>query len=298
MDRPRHAVVVASKDRRDLLLRTLPKHLALPERPEVVLVDDASTDGTAEAVARELPAVRVVRLAESLGGAARNEGLQATSAPYVAFADDDSWWAPGALARAAELFDAHPRLAVIQARVMVRGEHPDPIHADMEATPLRAGPGQPGFPVLGFLACGVVVRREAVLEVGGFSSMLGVGGEEELLSWDLASAGWQLSYVPELEVQHDPPRVRGGRPERREIGVRNTLWTTWLRRPAWPAAVRTVRQVRRLPRDRTTARGLARAVAGLPEVLRRRHVSPPHVEAQRRLLDHQQLHSGARRYID
>jgi GT2 family glycosyltransferase len=295
---PRFAVVVASKDRRDLLLRTLPLHLALPERPEVVLVDDASTDGTAEAVARELPEVRLVRRATSVGGAARNDGLRATRAPYVALADDDSWWEPGSLARAGELFDAHPRLAVIQAKVMVRGEHPDPIHADMVDTPLPPGAGQPGFPVLGFLACGVVVRREALLEAGGFSPLLGVGGEEELLSWDLAATGWQLSYVPELVVHHDPPRVAGGRPHRREVGIRNTLWTTWLRRPPWPAAVRTVRQVRRLPRDRTTARGLARAVAGLPAVLRERRVSPPHVEAQRQLLDDQQLGSGARRYVD
>src|SRR4051812_17834957 len=58
----RVAVVVASRNRRELLLQTLPLHLALPERPRVVLVDDGSTDGTAAAVTAKLTAVDVVRL--------------------------------------------------------------------------------------------------------------------------------------------------------------------------------------------------------------------------------------------
>jgi hypothetical protein len=56
-----------------------------------------------------------------------------------------------------------------------------------------------------FLACAVVLRGCAVLEVGGFSERLGVGGEEELLGWDLAGAGWLMSYVPEVIAHHHPP---------------------------------------------------------------------------------------------
>jgi hypothetical protein len=105
-----------------------------------------------------------------------------------------------------------------------------------------------------------------------------------------------MSYVPELVVHHHPPPSPGGRPERREIGIRNTLWTTWLRRPAVPAARRTGRMLRRFPADRTTARGVARAMAGAPWVLRERRVSPPEVERMRRLLEEQQLSSRSRRY--
>jgi GT2 family glycosyltransferase len=223
-------------------------------------------------------------------------GLRAVEEPYVALCDDDSWWAPGALRRAADLFDRHPRLAVINGHVLVGDEQrDDPICKVMAESPVPPQPGQPGRPILSFIACGVILRREAVLAVGGFSERLGIGGEEELLAWDLASAGWQQSYVPEIRAHHHPPATPG-RPARREVGIRNTLWTTWLRRPVPVALRRTAGLLKRVPRDTTSLRGVARALAGAPWVLRERELSPPHVEASRRLLDEEQLRT--REYRD
>ena len=296
---PRVSIVVASRNRREQLLDSIPRHLALPERPPVIVVDNASEDGSAEAVERAHPEVRVIRLDENLGGAGRNIGVRAAETPYVAFSDDDSWWLPGALSRAADLMDADPRLGLIQARILVGAEQrEDSICAEMARSPLPVAEGQVGHPLLSFVACAVVVRRSAFLAAGGFPRRFGVGGEEEIIGWDLVSAGWLLSYVPEIVGHHCPPKVPGGRPERREIGIRNTLWTTWLRRPVGAATVRTTRELRRFPRDRVTARGLARAVGGLPWILRERRVSPPHVEEMRRMLEDQQLASESRRYVD
>jgi GT2 family glycosyltransferase len=295
----RVAVVVVSRDRRDALLASVPRHLELPERPGVVVVDNASSDGSAELLARTHPCVRVIRLDRNRGGAARNVGAQAVRAPYVALTDDDAWWQPGALQRAADLLDAHPRLAVVQPHILVgASERDDAICAEMAASPLPRRHGQPGHPLLSFVACAVVMRRDALLSAGGFSERFGIGGEEELLGWDLAAHDWVMSYVPDVVAHHHPPRVPGGRPQRREIGIRNTLWTTWLRRPVRTAAVRSVQVLARCPGDWVTARGVARAVAGAPAVLRERRLSPPHVEAMRRLLDDQQLRSASRRYVD
>ncbi len=75
-----------------------------------------------------------------------------------------------------------------------------------------------------------VVRRAAMLEVGGFSERFLVGGEEELVALDLAARGWQLRYVPAVVVHHHPSRIR--RPdERRRLILRNSLWTALLRYP-------------------------------------------------------------------
>jgi N-acetylglucosaminyl-diphospho-decaprenol L-rhamnosyltransferase len=294
----RVTVVIASRNRRDVLVRNLPRTLELPEHPRVILVDDASTDGTPEAVRAAHPEVEVIELERHMGSAARNMGLRAAQTPYVAFCDDDSWWEPGALTAAADLLDEHPRLAVVNGHVLVGpDEHDDPICVEMAESPLPAAEGQPGHPLLSFVACAVVVRRDAILAAGGFQERFLIGGEEELLGWDLAGAGWQLSYVPQLLAHHHPP-PHTGRPDRREVGIRNTLWTTWLRRPLRTAATRTARDLRRFPRDRTTARAVMRAVAGLPWILRERRVSPPHIEHMRRLLEQQQLRSHSRRYVD
>src|SRR5690606_1529283 len=112
-------VVIATRNRSGRLAVTLRHLLALPERPEILVADNASTDDTRAVLARDFPEVRVLALPVNHGALARNHGARALGTPYVAFSDDDSWWAPGALGRAAELFDAHPRLGLIAARTLV-----------------------------------------------------------------------------------------------------------------------------------------------------------------------------------
>jgi hypothetical protein len=85
--------------------------------------------------------------------------------------------------------------------------------------------------------------------------------------------------------------------KRRADGIRNTLWTTWLRRPVRPALRRTGHLLRSVPRDRVTARGLLAAARGLPWVLRERRVLPPHAEARFAALEDAQRTSSARRYV-
>src|SRR5690242_12729626 len=91
-------VVVVTRDRRETLLHTLERLRALPGPPPVVVVDNGSSDGTAEAVRERFGgAVGVVEAGRNLAAAARTVGARVLDTPLVAFADDDSWWAPGAL---------------------------------------------------------------------------------------------------------------------------------------------------------------------------------------------------------
>lgn len=282
---PRLGVVVATRNRRHDLLGALGHLAALPERPQIVVVDNGSSDGTAGAVGRRFPAVRVIPLDENLGAAGRNVGVRAIGTPYVAFSDDDSWWEPGALARAADLFDAHPRLGLIVARILVGPrEREDPICAEMARGPLPAEHDLPGPPVLGFLACAAIVRREAYLGVGGFEPRLLIGGEEDLLAADLASAGWGLAYVRGVVAHHYPSRTRDARAVRR-LGLRNALWLAWLRRPTSTAMGHTLRVLRAAPANADARAGLLGALRGVPWVLRSRRVVPARVERGLRLLD-------------
>ncbi len=275
-------MVVATRNRRDALERTLAHLRDLPERPRVVVVDNGSSDGSAASARRY--GVDVVELGRNAGPAARNVGVRRVGAPYVAFADDDSWWAPDALEPAAKLFDRYDSLALVAARVLVGPEEePDPVSLAMAESPLTAPRLLPGPPVLGFVACGAVVRRSAFLQVGGFHDLLATGAEETLLAVDLASSGWDLAYVEDV-VAHHHPSSRRDPLARRRAEARNLLWLAWLRRPLPTAVRRTARLARAGARDRPSRRALVDVVRAAPRLVHERRVAPAPVEAALDLL--------------
>ncbi|MEV5444872.1 glycosyltransferase [Streptomyces sp. NPDC052644] len=297
MTDPRTTVVIITHNRRDELLRTLDNTVRLPERPPVIVVDNASSDGTADAVARRHPEVTLLTPGANLGAVGRNLAVRQARTPYIAFCDDDSWWEPGSLAGAADVLDRHERLAAVTGRILVEpGGREDPIVAELRDSPVPGPDWLPG-PALGsFLAAATVMRRDAFLAAGGFHERLWLGGEEELLATDLATLGWWLVYVADLTVHHAPSKARDAT-KRRVDGLRNTLWFCWLRRPVGPALRRTLHLARTVPRDRASVRAFAAAAAGLPWVLRERRVVPPPVEARLRTLAKAQRESTARRYV-
>ncbi|MET7854911.1 glycosyltransferase [Streptomyces avermitilis] len=297
MTDPRTTVVVITHNRRPELLRTLDRLAELPERPTLIVVDNASTDGTADAVTRHHPRVRLLCPGRNLGAVGRNLAVRAVRTPYVAFCDDDSWWAPGSLSGAADLLDRYPGLATVTARILVEpGGVEDPITEELRDSPVRGPEWLPG-PALGsFLAAATVLRTDAFRTAGGFHPRLWLGGEEELLAADLAANGWWLTYADHLTIHHQPSLVRDPT-ARRAHGIRNTLWFTWLRRPAGPALRRTVYLARTVPRDTVSLRAFVEAAAALPWVLRERRVLPAEVEARMRVLEEAQQRSSARRYL-
>jgi GT2 family glycosyltransferase len=214
----RVTVVVITQNRRPELVRTLQRLTALPEQPPVIVVDNASADGSAQAAAA-FPGVSVIAAARNLGAPGRNLAVERMSTPYVAFCDDDTWWEPGALGRAADLLDACPRLASVTGRILVEpGGTEDPITPELRHSPVP-GPGWlPGPALLSILAGASMLRVTAFAEAGGFSPRLWLGGEEELLSLDLAAAGWWMCWAEDVVVHHaasavrDPRRRRTSRP--------------------------------------------------------------------------------------
>lgn len=277
---PRTTVVVATRNRREPLLGALSHLRALPEQPPVVVVDNGSTDGSAAAVRDRFPDVEVVALPGNRGAVARNVGVARARTPYVAFSDDDSWWAPGALARAEAHLDASPLLAVLQARILVGPEERlDPTCEVMAASPLDVPPAAVGPVLLGFVACGAVVRREPFLAAGGFDEVLFFLGEEQLLAMDLAGDGWHLAYADDVVAHHHPGTAPGRDPAARARLVRrNALLTTWMRRP-WPVVARET-----VATSVADPSALAAALRRLPAAWRRRRPVPATVEAGLRRL--------------
>jgi glycosyltransferase involved in cell wall biosynthesis len=172
------AVITPAFNNAATIGRALASIAAQSARPkEVIVVDDGSTDGTAEVVKALAPAMtgiglRLFRQRNSGAGAARNRAVATASAKWLAFLDADDEWLPAKLARSVEVGEADDLVMCSHNLwgVEAAGEH----LIDSRARWLRnpADPYRTLF-LRGFISSStVLVRRDAVLAVGGFDDTL------------------------------------------------------------------------------------------------------------------------------
>ena len=257
----------------------------------VVAVDNGSRDETLRLLEARAD-FDVVALAHNIGAAARNIGVQRARTPYVAFCDDDGWYERDGLERAAAALDAHPRLALVNARILVGPEQTlDPISAEMAASPLPELHGVAGTVLLGYMAGAVIIRVAAFQEVGGYETRFFIGGEEETVAVKLARAHWLMRYRADVVVHHEPSIANA--PYLRAYGMRNTLWNSWQHRRLISALRWTGFTLVDSPKNADWLRGLSMAAAGLLPTLRRRKPMSAELDRQYALLDQRRF--GARR---
>ena len=278
------SIVLLTHNRVHELAGTLQRLEQLPERPRIIVVDNASSDGTANFLETRLPATDVVHCPVNLGAAGRNAGVARVETPYVAFCDDDTCWATGSLAHAASILDRYPRVGAVAARILVGDdERLDPNCARLAASPLP-GDGLPGPRLVAFMAGAVVMRTDAYREVEGYEPRLFLGAEEMLIALDLAARNWQIVYAHDVVTHHSPSPQRD--PTRRErLLIRNRTWIAWMRLPLQDALQTTSSQLRKAAAGGFLLESLFSIGTGAAWVLRHRHVVPSEVAANwRRVL--------------
>ncbi|MGE5601766.1 MAG: glycosyltransferase family 2 protein [Nitrososphaerales archaeon] len=185
---------------------------------EVIVVDNSSTDGTAEWLAAELPTVQLLVNQENAGFArANNQGLARGQGRYSVLLNPDTEPRPASLTQMVNFMDAHPRAGAASPRLLAPGGRPQPYAYGGDPTPLYlfrralahlrgaylhdwgvARPLQIDW-VSG--AC-LVARREAVQQVGGLDEAMFMYFEDNDWCRRLRLAGWQVWYNPGAEVVH------------------------------------------------------------------------------------------------
>lgn len=219
----RTTIVIVNWNTRELLDACLRSVFADDPDARVVVVDNASTDGTVAALAPRWPQVRWVEAGANLGFARGNNlAIADVATEFVWLLNPDTEVRPGALARLEAWLDAHPRAAVAGAGLLNPDESPQPCSfafptplgtaaewlflprpiARLRDRAFALAPRREAGATDWVLGAAMLVRMDAVREVGALDPGYFMYAEE--LDWchRFRAAGWQVHLVPEALVLH------------------------------------------------------------------------------------------------
>jgi len=199
-DRWAATAVISTWNKADVLCENLAS-LRAQTRPfaSIVVVDNASTDGTAERVTREFPEVRLVVMPHSGYGACEtfNIGFASVGTPLVAILDDDVTLPPTWLAAAVARLAAEPETtAVVSTEVIEPGMPPGYLARSKEA-------GRRYMST--FRGCGSLARTEVLRRAGFYDERLFIYGNERDLTCRILNLGYRVLQDPEIETFHKTP---------------------------------------------------------------------------------------------
>lgn len=273
---PRITVVVLSRNHVRHTVDTVARLCALPERPHVIVADNGSSDSTISLIGSLFPQVRIVQGLNDLGAAGFNRAIALVKTAYVACCDDDTSWAPGALARAVQLLDANPQVAVLNARVT--GDDGREIHPDCLVL-CASSPGSEGLPgptLASYMPGACILRTDVFRALGGYEERLSHGAAEDLAALDVLSAGHAIVYC-DAALAHREPLDRWVTASQRCTQARNAAWVAWLRLPMFDALCATGRALAVFARQHALGPAGIALLGGVFWVWPRRRVVPPHV---------------------
>lgn len=272
MNLPPVTISILNYQRMDTLRKTIQQAMAqdYPDL-EVIVVDNASTDGSDRMVRAEFPQVELIRLPENIGCAARNAGIAAAKGEIVVTIDNDVLLTTRDDIRTiVKTFEQYPRaLACINFKIL------DPSGKLSERDWCHPRDWQTfsdrEFPTDYVLEGASALRREAFQRVGGYWSPLFLGHEGVDLALRLLEGGYDLIYCPRVQVVHlTSPEARP--PSRIYYTfTRNSIWVSLRNHRPLPAARAIIRDLllmgftsARAGQLGSYVRGFRDALVGLP----------------------------------
>lgn len=207
---------------------------------EVIVIDNASDDGTREWLAEQTPSFlwRVIRNEQNVGfAAAVNQGIRASSTPFVTLLNDDTEPEPQWLASMLGFLDSQSKIGAV-ASLMLYASQPDVVQsagiaidraaiawdrlAGRDATDAECK--QP-CEIFGASGGAALYVRKMLDEIGLFDERFFAYLEDVDLAWRAQLAGWRCMYAPTARVLHHTSATSGeGSPFKRYLLGRNKVW--------------------------------------------------------------------------
>lgn len=222
------SLIVLSFNTRDLLRTSLGRLQALSAEvdAEILVVDNASHDGSADMVAAEFPEVRLIRAPHNLGFAGGNNlGREAARGQYLVLVNSDAFLEPGALRNGLARMQAHPEVALAGGLLLGKNGQPEPsarrfpslLNDFLSLSGLAARYPRSRFfgrfdrtwanpmeaaEVEWVPGAFCLIRRSAIDQVGFFDERFFLYYEEVDLCRRLRASGWSIRYWPDLQAVH------------------------------------------------------------------------------------------------
>jgi len=197
--RPMVTIVFLVFNRRDELRTSLMKMLVESdydsERVDVIVVDNASTDGSAEMVREEFPQVQLIAREENIGVSGWNDGFAAARGDFVLALDDDCYLPPDGLRRAIGAAREH-RADLVSFKVISTYD-PERVFTDEYRTGLFM-----------FWGCAILMRREVLEALGGYDPEIFVWANELEFTIRFFDHGFRHLHFPEVVAQHMKEAVK------------------------------------------------------------------------------------------
>jgi GT2 family glycosyltransferase len=276
-DLPTVSAVFLAFNRKAQLRESLRRMQAESEYPsdrlELIVVDNASVDGTADMLRSEFPDVKLIESPSNIGAPAWNSGFRVARGDYVLILDDDAYMTPGALTTAARV--GREADAGLVSFTVISSFVPTYRFNDEYRTGL-----------LSYWGCAALVSRAALDVIGGYDPNIFIWGNELEFTMRLLDAGFSHLYLPDVVAVHmkepDDPTVF--KPKNLRNNYRHWGYVAGkLMRPL--DAVKAVSAlalstaVEAVARDRRTIKGFVPAWVGFAEGLRNRHPVRPVVSS-------------------
>jgi glycosyltransferase involved in cell wall biosynthesis len=220
------SVVICTYNRVEYLLRAIKSVLDQDypdDQYELVVIDNASTDSTADQVRPFFEAGRLRYIHEpELGiSAARNTGWREATGHYVAYLDDDAIASPGWLPAIEKAFELTPNAGVVGGRVdpIWEVERPDWLDEELVLSLGVIDWGEkpkliPDLRMEWLVTANMAIPRSLIMDIGGFETRLGsvgkmqVRGEDTFFQKQVIRQGYPCYYYPDMVVKHHIPASR------------------------------------------------------------------------------------------
>lgn len=189
-DYPLVTVNILSFNRREELRTTLTKVFEQDyQNIEVIVVDNASSDGTIEMVERSFPGVCLIKLTKNIGIAGWNEGFKIAKGEYILVLDDDSYPLTGTIKNGVEELKKSDQLGAVAFEIYNN-------HFQLSET--EKFKGEPDF----FNGCGALLRKDIFGEVGYYSDLIFIYYNELEFCARLYNSGYKILFLKDSVCIH------------------------------------------------------------------------------------------------